>query len=242
MNISHLIELANGSGGTLYFMLVLLLIALTVSIERLRHLSFMQSGGEQIIVMLKKEQSQSRLVTLPEKMLTLPHARLFDVLSHEPANVNRITLDGHLEEAIMHEVPVLDRALWVLDTVITLAPLLGLFGTIIGMFNAFHVLGDAQNGAAQITGGIAEALIATASGLMIAMIGLVFFNTLHTRVRLVIHQLETIKIMLLNRHEDQRHEDQRHENQSNPHLIAPLHTIQSADHGTVSLVRPQARM
>jgi biopolymer transport protein ExbB len=112
-------------------------------------------------------------------------------------------LGGHLEEAIMHEVPVLDRSLWILDTVITLAPLLGLFGTIIGMFNAFHVLGDAQNGAAQVTGGIAEALIATASGLFIAIVGLVFFNALHTRVRLIVHQLETIKIMLVNRHNSQ---------------------------------------
>jgi biopolymer transport protein ExbB len=85
--------------------------------------------------------------------------------------------------------------------VITLAPLLGLFGTIIGMFNAFHVLSDVQNAASQVTGGIAEALIATASGLLIAIIGLVFFNALHTRVRVVLHQLETIKIMLINRHD-----------------------------------------
>jgi biopolymer transport protein ExbB len=83
--------------------------------------------------------------------------------------------------------------------VITLAPLLGLFGTIVGMFGAFSVLGDVQNGASQVTGGIAEALIATASGLLIAMIGLVFFNGLNTKVRLIVHQLETIKVMLLNR-------------------------------------------
>ena len=87
-----------------------------------------------------------------------------------------------------------------LDTVITLAPLLGLFGTIIGMFGAFSVLDDVQNGASQVTGGIAEALIATACGLFIAMIGLVFFNALHTRVRLIVHQLETLKVMLVNRH------------------------------------------
>jgi len=87
----------------------------------------------------------------------------------------------------------------VLDTVITLAPLLGLFGTIVGMFSAFSVLGDVQNGAGQVTGGIAEALLATASGLFIAMIGLVFFNWLNTKVRVIVHQLETIKVMLLNR-------------------------------------------
>jgi biopolymer transport protein ExbB len=99
----------------------------------------------------------------------------------------------------MREVPALDRSLWVLDTVITLAPLLGLFGTIVGMFSAFSVLGDAQNNASQVTGGIAEALIATASGLLIAMIGLVFFNWLNTKVRVIVHQMETIKVMLLNR-------------------------------------------
>lgn len=200
MNISHLLELANDSGGTLYLMLLLLLVALTVIIERTRHLSNMQHGGEQLIAMLKKEAANNGC-SVPEKFSQLPHARLFDVLRKEPASADRDTFSGHLEEAIMHEVPILDRSLWVLDTVITLAPLLGLFGTIIGMFNAFHVLGDVQNGAAQVTGGIAEALIATASGLFIAMIGLVFFNALHTRVRVVLHQLETIKIMLVNRHE-----------------------------------------
>jgi biopolymer transport protein ExbB len=91
--------------------------------------------------------------------------------------------------------------LWVLDTVITLAPLLGLFGTIIGMFNAFSLLSDVQGAATQITGGIAEALVATASGLLIAMIGLFFFNSLNTKIRIVIHQLETLKVMILNRHE-----------------------------------------
>jgi biopolymer transport protein ExbB len=201
MDISHLIELANDSGGTLYLMLVLLLVALTVIIERTRYLSYMEKGGVALIAMLKKDEGKTESFALPEKMAQLPHARLFDVLRDEPANVNRDSFDGHLEEAIMHEVPVLDRSLWILDTVITLAPLLGLFGTIIGMFNAFHVLGDAQNGAAQITGGIAEALIATASGLLIAIIGLVFFNALHTRVRVVLHQLETLKIMLVNRHD-----------------------------------------
>jgi len=201
MDISHLIELANDSGGTLYLMLGLLLVALTVIIERTRYLSYMEKGGTALIAMLKKEDGKIEEYALPEKMAQLPHARLFDVLRNEPANVNRASFDGHLEEAIMHEVPVLDRSLWILDTVITLAPLLGLFGTIIGMFNAFHVLGDAQNGAAQVTGGIAEALIATASGLLIAIIGLVFFNALHTRVRVVLHQLETIKIMLVNRHD-----------------------------------------
>jgi biopolymer transport protein ExbB len=200
MNISHLLELADDSGGTLYLMLLLLLVALTVIIERSRHLSNMQEGGVQLIAMLKQADAPAAALAVPDQLTRLPHASLFATLQHEPAGADRESLDGHLEEAIMHEVPSLDRSLWMLDTVITLAPLLGLFGTIIGMFNAFHALGDVQANAMQVTGGIAEALIATASGLLIAMIGLVCFNALHTRVRVILHQLETIKVMLLNRH------------------------------------------
>jgi biopolymer transport protein ExbB len=100
---------------------------------------------------------------------------------------------------MMREAPRIDRLLWVLDTAVTLAPLLGLFGTIIGMFNAFQVLSGPENAPTQVTGGVAEALIATASGLLVAMIGLVFFNGLHNRVRIVMHQLDTLKTALVNR-------------------------------------------
>ncbi len=199
MNMTHLIQLANDSGGTLYLMAILLLVALTVIIERTRYLSSMLHGGEQIIAQLKTEQGAGALLTLTSRWPNLPHSQLIQVLRQESAQTTPQALGEHLEEALMHEVPTLDRALWVLDTVITLAPLLGLFGTIIGMFNAFNVMGDIQNGTSQITGGIAEALIATASGLFIAMIGLLFFNGLHNRVRVVVHQLETIKLMLVNR-------------------------------------------
>lgn len=201
MTISHLLALANKSGGTLYLMLLLLLVALTVIIERSRYLSNMQEGGARLIAMLKQGGGQFAALADSDKLSQLPHARLFDLLQNEPASVDRNSLEGHLEEAIMHEVPSLDRSLWLLDTVITVAPLLGLFGTIVGMFNAFHALGDVQNDAVQVTGGIAEALIATASGLFIAMLGLVFFNALNTRVRIIVHQLETIKVMLGNRHD-----------------------------------------
>ena len=201
MNINHILELANHSGGTMYLMIVLLLIALTVIVERARFLSNMQGGGAELIGLLKQRDGNIAGIELTEKQMRLPHARLFEILQSEPDNIDRASLGDHLEEAIMHEVPTLDQSLWMLDTVITLAPLLGLFGTIVGMFNAFHALGDVMNDTTQVTGGIAEALISTASGLFIAMIGLVFFNALYTRVRIILHQLETIKIMALNRYQ-----------------------------------------
>lgn len=201
MTLSKLIDVANSSGGTLYLMALLLLIELTVIIERLRHLSHMQQGGDGLIEMLQA-QTRIRPETLEAAVQLhpeLPHTRLFHQSLVESPDTDIERVEGHLEEVLMHEAPALDRSLWVLDTVITLAPLLGLFGTIIGMFGAFSVLGDVQNGPGQVTGGIAEALIATASGLLIAMVGLVFFNLLNTKVRVIVHQMETIKVMLVNR-------------------------------------------
>jgi biopolymer transport protein ExbB len=108
-------------------------------------------------------------------------------------------LASRLDEVILRHVPLLDRRLWVLDTTVTLAPLLGLLGTIIGMFHAFQVLAAPGAAPHAITGGVAEALVATAAGLLIAVIGLVVFNGLNERVRLAAHQLETLKVMLVNR-------------------------------------------
>ena len=72
---------------------------------------------------------------------------------------------------------VLSRGLWVLETVVTAAPLMGLLGTITGMMQAFKVIGGAGLVApTQVTAGVAQALIATALGLLIALIALFAFN------------------------------------------------------------------
>lgn len=83
------------------------------------------------------------------------------------------------------------QGLPVLDTVITLAPLLGLLGTVTGMIHAFGLLGGKELEAPSvITGGIAEALIATACGLGIAIIALIPFNYLNARLEEARHEIE----------------------------------------------------
>jgi len=85
----------------------------------------------------------------------------------------------------------LGRWLWVLETIVTAAPLLGLLGTISGMIRSFKLFG--QEGLVDprgVTGGVAEALIATAVGLFIALVALFAFNFFSYRQAQVMDEME----------------------------------------------------
>jgi biopolymer transport protein ExbB len=88
-----------------------------------------------------------------------------------------------MESAARHEIARLKRFLPVLDTIVTLSPLLGLLGTVTGMIAAFGIMGQSgMSSPHAITGGVAEALIATAVGLGIAITALVPLNFFNSRV------------------------------------------------------------
>ena len=82
-----------------------------------------------------------------------------------------------VEDAGRQEVPVLDRYLGVLGTIAAVSPLLGITGTVFGMIRTFATI--SEKGVAhpsQLAGGIYEALITTAAGLVIAIPSLIFYN------------------------------------------------------------------
>jgi biopolymer transport protein ExbB len=104
------------------------------------------------------------------------YKRFFEVVIANRHRPSWWTESRAADEAQLIETS-LARRLWVLETIVTAAPLLGLMGTIVGMMHAFQIIGG--NGVVNptgVTGGVAQALIATAVGLLIALIALFGFN------------------------------------------------------------------
>ncbi len=84
----------------------------------------------------------------------------------------------------LHASQLLEKSearLWIISTLITLAPLLGLFGTVVGLMGSFASIGDNQLAVTNVTGGIGEALIATACGIAIAVLCLLPYNFFRKR-------------------------------------------------------------
>jgi biopolymer transport protein ExbB len=101
------------------------------------------------------------------------------------------SISSALLRAAEQELARYNRGLSILDTIITLAPLLGLLGTVTGMMNSFGMLGGSELAApTAITGGIAEALIATAFGLGVAITALIPFNYLNAQLEHARRQIQ----------------------------------------------------
>ena len=201
--IDKFIHLSAMSGGLLPLMGVLLLVTLAVIIERAWFFHRVLKSGLELEhdLQLVEYQNWGKLEQIASHYeRSLQRSLISSALASRGQDAE--TTDRHIEEAIMWQMPRIDRYVWVLDTAVTLAPLMGLLGTIIGMVHAFDILGTAgaTGGATQmVTGGIAEALVATGAGLFIAILAVLFLNDFNKRIRLAVHQMDLLKVMLINR-------------------------------------------
>ncbi|BAZ09762.1 MotA/TolQ/ExbB proton channel [Calothrix sp. NIES-4071] len=176
-------------GVVMYPLLGFSVLAVSLIIERV--LFWMQINGRQervvkeVLSLYKHNNVVSTLDKLKQNT-DLPVARIFlAALELEDGTPEEFRLA--LESSAQAEIPLLKRFQTIFDTIISLAPLLGLLGTVLGLIASFASLSTDGVGGARtlgVTGGISEALVSTASGLVVAIFTLLFanmFRGLHQR-------------------------------------------------------------
>ncbi|MBT6612159.1 MAG: MotA/TolQ/ExbB proton channel family protein [Deltaproteobacteria bacterium] len=111
-----------------------------------------------------------------------------------------LAVDKHiLDETVMHYVSSLDSYLAVIQVLASIAPLLGLLGTVTGMITTFNIIAGFGTGNARaMAGGISEALITTQSGLLVAIPGLYMSGFLKRRAEILKQRLSSVGLYLLN--------------------------------------------
>ncbi len=177
-----MIEIIKNGGPVMYPLIICSFISMVVVFER-------------IIFWIKIEKRRDR--DLVFEVLDLAKNGNWDSIKEAVKNsknhIIRILIIGivhrdfsmvkAMESAAADEMKKMQRFMGILDTIIMVAPLLGILGTVVGIISSFDMLGEMGIGDPRaVTGGIAQALISTASGLTIAIATVFPFNYFHSRI------------------------------------------------------------
>jgi biopolymer transport protein ExbB len=179
--VGSILYLFQAGGVVMWPLLGFSLLALTLIIERIFFWTTLLSRQDALVreILQIYRQNPALAAKRLDENSDLPVARIFmAALSLDRPDRDDFRLA--LETAAQAEIPQLRRFNTAFDTVVSLAPLLGLLGTVLGLITSFGSLSvgnAAVTNATGVTGGISEALVSTASGLVVAIGVLLFSNT-----------------------------------------------------------------
>ena len=199
--IEKIIELSILSGGLLPLMAILFFFNITVVIERVYFFYFLYKSTIGNIRKLKDSKFHFDSLDKNDHDGMTP-SELIISLTNEVQSKNDLSYDLKIESINMNLTSKLQKNIWVLDVSVTLGPLLGLLGTIIGMVHAFDILGTSGSGMSasqMVSGGIAEALIATGFGLLIAILAVIFLSIFNKLSQTIIERLEMVRLNMLSK-------------------------------------------
>lgn len=187
MKIGEILHLLHQGGLTVYPLAICSVIVLGILMERLLRYRNLQAECRELTL---------RMVTLLTKRDVVGARRLAEQTKSpmgavflEALNWRNIALedlDRILTTARLEAVADLRRGLWVLGTIGSLAPFIGLFGTVVGILKSFAEMAkQGAGGFETVAAGLSEALVATAAGLGVAIVAVAFFNYLQVRVGVI---------------------------------------------------------
>ncbi len=175
-----LVDLFVAGGFVMYPLLGFSILAIALIIERCLFWRKVNRQQRRVVRDVLADYQMGADTVMPKlrQHSDLPIARIF-MEAMEVDYAPPQAFHNFLEGAIQAELPILRRFNTIFDTIVTAAPLLGLLGTVTGLIRSFANLdlgSVGQEGTARVTGGISEALISTATGLVVAVLVLLFAN------------------------------------------------------------------
>jgi biopolymer transport protein ExbB len=172
-------------GWDMWLLLLISIVGLAVVIERL--VFFAQQHGDtkgllrSIGQKISQDDIDGAIKICRQQRGMLPRILEFGLQRGEK---NRADITDALSIALMEHLNALERNLGIVGTIAVIAPFVGLFGTVLGIIRAFQDIALKGNSTpAVVAAGVSEALITTASGLIIAVVAVVFFNYFKTRIK-----------------------------------------------------------
>jgi len=195
---SHVIVIFSKGGLVMWPLMLCSIIAVAIAIERSLYFRCAQTDVKALQAMLDDELKTGNWEKAREicgKSKGIPADMLAQALAQKFED--RLQLEQMIDGIATVAVADLRYRLEYLDTIVTLAPLLGLLGTVTGMIQSFSVLTIKGGQPLAITGGVGEALVATATGLCVAILALVTHGYFSHRVNTIISDMERVSNYVL---------------------------------------------
>ena len=182
------VEFFQKGGAVMYVLLLCSMFVVAIGIERALHFNRMDSGRD----FAKTFYQQVAAGQYGEAAALLQNARgiLAKIIMDAVQKENREQAAHYMELQSGIALSRMRQRLYYLSVIVTLAPLLGLLGTISGMISSFSVFNVASGQATAITGGVGEALIATAMGLCVAIAALTVHAYFSQRLENIVTDME----------------------------------------------------
>ncbi|MBU1342270.1 MAG: MotA/TolQ/ExbB proton channel family protein [Proteobacteria bacterium] len=197
----NLMEQVPKGGAIVWPILIILVLAVLILIERIIFFSTRRVNPEQLMTRLRELIIAGDWDTCRTYLESMPHKFLPKVLLTALALKDRTRpeIENALQEAILGEIPKIERFLSTLGMLAAIAPLLGLLGTVTGMINTFHVITCfGTQDPRMMSGGISEALVTTMLGLAVAIPVMLAHTLLSRRVETQISRMEEKSVAFVN--------------------------------------------
>lgn len=182
----NLIQIIQQGAIATYPLILMSIISLTVIFERLWALRNISSGTVRVtdsILEPTRKGQRDLAIAICKQNSNCPAGRIFLNVLERDQSGRPEAAGGAATEAMFEETQKMRKHLWILGTVASSAPFIGLLGTVVGIIKSFESMAVAGTGGfAVVAAGISEALVATALGLGVAIIALIFYNYFQTRI------------------------------------------------------------